>query len=125
MKKLTFAGPTNFHEIIYQTIHSTKQQQQQQQQKHSTSSFSCDIPSYTVLVMITDGIISDMEETLSAIIEATLLPISIVMIGVGENRCMNLKALSDKNDGQIYEEHNHYHQLKGFEEFRHIVSFHS
>merc|ERR1719493_123526 len=38
---------------------------------------------YQVLLIITDGIICDMEATKSAIISASHLPMSIIIIGVG------------------------------------------
>lgn len=39
---------------------------------------------YFVLLIITDGIISDMHQTKRAIIEASNLPISIIIVGVGD-----------------------------------------
>ena len=38
---------------------------------------------YQVLLIITDGIITDMEATKAAIIAASNLPMSIIIIGVG------------------------------------------
>lgn len=38
---------------------------------------------YFVLLIITDGIISDMHQTKRAIINASTLPISIIIVGVG------------------------------------------
>jgi hypothetical protein len=39
---------------------------------------------YTILLIITDGEISDMEATKEAIVAASALPLSIVIIGVGD-----------------------------------------
>jgi len=39
---------------------------------------------YIVLMIITDGIISDMERTKEAIVNAASLPISIIIVGVGQ-----------------------------------------
>ena len=39
--------------------------------------------SYFILLIVTDGIITDMEQTKSAIVDAALLPISIIIVGVG------------------------------------------
>lgn len=38
---------------------------------------------YFVLLMLTDGIISDMAQTKEAIVNAASLPISIIIVGVG------------------------------------------
>ncbi|KAK3736203.1 hypothetical protein QZH41_011890, partial [Actinostola sp. cb2023] len=38
---------------------------------------------YFVLLILTDGIISDMEQTKAAIVEAASLPISIIIVGIG------------------------------------------
>ena len=41
---------------------------------------------YYVLLIITDGVISDMNDTLAAIVHASSLPMSIIIIGVGTSR---------------------------------------
>jgi len=38
---------------------------------------------YTILMILTDGVINDMVETIDAIVDATSAPISIIIIGVG------------------------------------------
>merc|ERR1712096_295737 len=38
---------------------------------------------YFILLIVTDGIITDMEQTKSAIVDAAILPISIIIVGVG------------------------------------------
>lgn len=38
---------------------------------------------YTILLIITDGIINDMQDTADAIVDASALPISIIIVGVG------------------------------------------
>ena len=38
---------------------------------------------YFILLIVTDGIITDMEQTKSAIVDAAPLPISIIIVGVG------------------------------------------
>lgn len=63
-------GPTNFSPVINNTISIAKQFQDG---KH-----------FFVLLIITDGIISDMHATINAIIDASKLPISIIIVGVGE-----------------------------------------
>ncbi|XP_037031089.1 copine-8-like [Bradysia coprophila] len=69
LTKVQLYGPTNFSPVILNTIEISKQYQDG---KH-----------YFVLLIITDGIISDMHPTIRAIINASKLPISIIIVGVG------------------------------------------
>ena len=39
---------------------------------------------YTILLIITDGIINDMPDTIDAIVDAGRLPLSIIIVGVGD-----------------------------------------
>ncbi|MED6264795.1 Copine-3 [Characodon lateralis] len=65
-------GPTNFSPIINHVAHFGREALQQQ-----TAS------QYFVLLIITDGVITDMDETRTAIVNASRLPMSIIIIGVG------------------------------------------
>ena len=38
---------------------------------------------YFILLMLTDGVISDMPDTIRAIVRASRLPMSIIIVGVG------------------------------------------
>lgn len=52
---------------------------------------------YFVLLIITDGIISDLNETIDAIIAASDLPMSIIIVGVGNEDFKEMEFLdSDK-----------------------------
>ncbi|RWS24915.1 copine-8-like isoform X1 [Leptotrombidium deliense] len=62
-------GPTNFAPVINNTARISSQYQ--------TGT------NYFVLLIITDGIISDMTQTMKAIISASALPMSIIIVGVG------------------------------------------
>jgi hypothetical protein len=62
-------GPTNFSPVINSTANIAKQHQ--------------DGHNYFVLLIITDGIICDMPQTKHAIISASALPMSIIIVGVG------------------------------------------
>ncbi|XP_055298089.1 copine-9-like [Sitodiplosis mosellana] len=70
VKSVTLYGPTNFAPVINNTISIASQFQ--------------DGRHYFVLLIITDGIISDMHLTKRAVIEASSLPISIIIVGVGD-----------------------------------------
>ncbi|GAA6219440.1 copine-3-like [Lates japonicus] len=65
-------GPTNFSPIINHVARFGRQALQQQ-----TAS------QYFVLLIITDGVITDMDETRQAIVNASHLPMSIIIVGVG------------------------------------------
>uniref|UniRef100_A0A8D0D9H8 Copine-3 n=1 Tax=Sander lucioperca TaxID=283035 RepID=A0A8D0D9H8_SANLU len=65
-------GPTNFSPIINHVANFGLQALQQE-----TAS------QYFVLLIITDGVITDMDQTRSAIVNASRLPMSIIIVGVG------------------------------------------
>ncbi|XP_072234221.1 copine-3-like isoform X1 [Leuresthes tenuis] len=65
-------GPTNFSPIINHVAHFGRQALQQQSASQ-----------YFVLLIITDGVITDMDQTRSAIVNASRLPMSIIIVGVG------------------------------------------
>lgn len=69
LSQVQLYGPTNFSPVILNTVEIAKQYQDG---KH-----------YFVLLIITDGVISDMQQTIRAIIHASKLPISIIIVGVG------------------------------------------
>ena len=39
---------------------------------------------YFILLILTDGVINDMQQTISKVIDASNLPISIIIVGIGE-----------------------------------------
>ncbi len=63
-------GPTNFRPVIDHVAKFANAYQDGRQ--------------YFVLLIITDGIITDFEETKAAIVGASALPMSIIIIGVGQ-----------------------------------------
>ncbi|EFX80682.1 hypothetical protein DAPPUDRAFT_318381 [Daphnia pulex] len=69
-------GPTNFAPCIR---HVTKFAQQYQDGSH-----------YFVLLILTDGIITDMYDTKEAIVDASSLPLSIIIVGIG---CADFSAM--------------------------------
>ena len=48
---------------------------------------------YTVLLILTDGEIHDMEQTKDLIVEASVLPISIIIVGIGEADFTSMEIL--------------------------------
>ncbi|XP_071341829.1 copine-3-like isoform X2 [Trachinotus anak] len=72
LPRLKLWGPTNFSPIINHVACFARQALQQ-----NTAS------QYFVLLIITDGVITDMDQTRAAIVEASRLPMSIIIVGVG------------------------------------------
>jgi len=48
---------------------------------------------YTILLILTDGIINDMERTINSIVQAGKLPLSIIIVGVGSADFTNMDIL--------------------------------
>ncbi|KAM7370138.1 hypothetical protein PAMP_011416 [Pampus punctatissimus] len=82
-------GPTNFSPIINHVACFAKQAVQQ-----TTAS------QYFVLLIITDGVITDMDETRNAIVNASRLPMSIIIVGVG-GADFNAMEFLDGDDGRL------------------------
>ncbi|CAG5895591.1 unnamed protein product [Menidia menidia] len=97
-------GPTNFSPIIDHVACFAKQALQQ-----TTAS------QYFVLLIITDGVITDMDQTRSAIVNASRLPMSIIIVGVGEADFSAMEFL-DGDDGRL-------RSLSGESATRDIVQF--
>jgi len=69
LPQLQLWGPTNFSPIIRQAaLHARSRQ---------------DGSAYTVLLILTDGAITDFNETKHEIVQASDLPMSIIIVGVG------------------------------------------
>lgn len=81
---LILSGPTYFTPSIMKTIDYVKSKGIEN--------------SYYILLIITDGQITDMPETRRAIVEASVLPISIIIVGVGNANFSSMKELDgDEN----------------------------
>ncbi|XP_072276786.1 LOW QUALITY PROTEIN: copine-9 [Pyxicephalus adspersus] len=69
LRTVQLYGPTNFAPVINQVANAAGQ--------------VTDGSQYYVLLIITDGVISDMAQTKEAIVNASSLPLSIIIVGVG------------------------------------------
>ena len=62
---------------------------------------------YHILVIISDGEIDDLQNTIDSIIESSKYPLSIIIIGVGDIVCDDMKKINGENgklissDGEI------------------------
>ena len=66
--KLTFAGPTEFAPIINAVISKIQNNKLE----------------YHILMIFTDGVVDDLQETIDALVEASFIPLSVIIIGVGD-----------------------------------------
>ncbi|XP_058488703.1 copine-9-like isoform X1 [Solea solea] len=69
LRTVQLYGPTNFSPVINQVARCAAE--------------VLDGSQYFVLLMITDGVISDMAQTKEAVVNAASLPMSIIIVGVG------------------------------------------
>lgn len=81
ISKIVFSGPTNFCPLIDKIKTSIKNNLNPQSMN------------YYILLIITDGQISDMKQTINAIVNSSDLPLSIVIVGVGEDDFTSMKQL--------------------------------
>jgi len=79
LNRVTLSGPTLFSGIIRKAAKIAEETQR--------------LGKYYVLLIITDGIINDMANTIDAIIGASSLPLSILIVGVGNADFSNMKEL--------------------------------
>jgi copine 1/2/3 len=88
--RVSFAGPTNFAPVIETTMASSKQREVSQRAQN-----------YDVLLILTDGVVSDFDRTVDRIIDASMTaPLSIIIIGVGSADWDKMKKL-DSDDKLI------------------------
>ncbi len=83
LKKIIFAGPTEFCPMIRKEIEIIK--------KENNPLI------YHVLMILTDGVIVDQQDTKDAIIEASFLPFSLIIIGIGNDHFQEMKELDGDN----------------------------
>jgi len=84
---LTMSGPTVFADCIAQAASRARREQAEAQQRGTQA--------YTVLLLLTDGSVTDIGMTKSAIMAASDAPLSIVIIGVGKADFSAMQFLDD------------------------------
>jgi hypothetical protein len=83
-------GPTFFHFIIDQVISVVKQDVIAENKMN-----------YNILMILTDGIIDDLDETIDSLVEASYLPISVIIIGIGDADFSNMNILDADDEPLI------------------------
>jgi uncharacterized protein with von Willebrand factor type A (vWA) domain len=78
MEKITFSGPTEFTPLIKEVISRINKD---------------DLFEYHILMILTDGVIDDLQQTIDAIVEASFLPLSIIIVGIGNEDFKKMKIL--------------------------------
>ncbi|KAE8678596.1 Protein BONZAI 3 [Hibiscus syriacus] len=71
LQNVTLSGPTLFGDVINKAAQMASQ------------AASNDITKYFVLLIITDGVLTDIQQTMDALVRASDLPLSILIVGVG------------------------------------------
>lgn len=87
LPNLEFRGPTYFSPIIKGIASTVKNR------------FKKDPMAYCILLIVTDGLISDFDETVEAIVHASEYPISILIVGVGDEDFDQMQILD--GDGGV------------------------
>ena len=85
--KVKFSGPTQFSPIIKKVMSDIYDELLNKKEENH----------YHILLILTDGISIDLVDTINCIVEASKLPLSIVIVGIGERDFENMEVL----DGDI------------------------
>ncbi|XP_046549365.1 LOW QUALITY PROTEIN: copine-3-like [Haliotis rubra] len=85
-------GPTNVSPIIRHVARFAYAAQREEQTKGAHA--------YYILLLLTDGVLSDMSSTKQAIVEASKLPMSLIIVGVGGADFSMMEEL-DGDDGLL------------------------
>ena len=74
LSKIELASPTYFSVVIDKVIQEVKYDLKNNREENH----------YYILLIITDGCVNDMEQTRNKIVEASYLPMSIIIVGIGK-----------------------------------------
>ena len=74
LNKINFSGPTNFGEILEMTIGKCEHEEREMNESYQA---------YSIVLIITDGVITDFQDTIDLVVNASDKPLSIIIVGVG------------------------------------------
>ena len=83
LQRIQFAGPTEFCPMIQNVINIIRRENNPLK--------------YHVLMILTDGIIVDLEKTIDALVEGSFLPLSVIIIGIGNDHFQEMFILDGDN----------------------------
>ncbi|KAG7591165.1 C2 domain [Arabidopsis thaliana x Arabidopsis arenosa] len=89
LRNVALAGPTLFSHVVDKAAHTAS---------HSLSQNS---PKYFVLLIITDGVLTDMAGTIDALVRASDLPLSVLIVGVGSTDFKQMEMLDADNGRRL------------------------
>ncbi|KAL9644301.1 hypothetical protein ABK040_005762 [Willaertia magna] len=84
-------GPTNFQPVLETAVKLSQNAEMENSQQNQK---------YFILLIITDGVITDMAETVREIVKASHYPLSIVIVGVGSAEFSSMEFL-DSDDQKL------------------------
>ncbi|XP_069051342.1 copine-4 isoform X4 [Lepisosteus oculatus] len=87
LPKIQLYGPTNIAPIIMKVANSASEEM------HTKEAMQ-----YFILLILTDGVITDMADTREAIVHASHLPMSVIIVGIGNADFSDMQML-DGDDG--------------------------
>ncbi|XP_073678634.1 copine-4 isoform X1 [Garra rufa] len=87
LPKIQLYGPTNIAPIIQKVANSASEEM------HTKEAME-----YFILLILTDGVITDMADTREAIVHASHLPMSVIIVGIGSADFSDMQML-DGDDG--------------------------
>ena len=100
-KYLQLAGPTNFYPLIRRVVDTIK---------HENNPLR-----YNILLILTDGIINDLGPTKDILVEGSFLPLSVIIIGIGNDHFGEMVELDGDENPLI--------DSKGIKRMRDLVQF--
>ena len=82
LRFVDLSGPTLFSELLQKVVTDLESQEITQNRQF-----------YTILLILTDGEINDMEETIDWIVRGSACPLSIVIVGIGNENFSKMQIL--------------------------------
>jgi hypothetical protein len=86
LDKIEFSGPTNVYPVLNRFVNKVKEDNI--------------INNYNVFLLLTDGLIDDMNNAIDVLIESSNYPISVIIVGIGDANFSNMDFL-DADDARL------------------------
>ena len=95
LDKVKLSGPSFLSPVIKKVIDNVKNDLERMSQENKLENH------YYILMILTDGIINDIQETIDSIVEGSKLPFSIIIIGVGNADFTSMDILDGDKEALI------------------------